>query len=121
MGLFFETSNRYCSKVIDAIADYIDEHGWVQDVYVSDDGCVCLDGGLRAVTLGDPDRKFGKTLEQTVFYGEIVHHLTREINGYARMSTPWYSIHQWNDLPEMTEGRVIYLLRTAARKLRGGV
>lgn len=28
MGLFFETSNRYCSKVIDAIADYIDEHGF---------------------------------------------------------------------------------------------
>lgn len=43
---------RTPEEILRAAADYIEEHGWFQGNYCSDDGRVCMLGAIAAVTCG---------------------------------------------------------------------
>lgn len=85
------------ADVLDAAADYIDEHGWTQNVYEDEEGACCAMGGILRVS--DPD---------SAYFAEdaLQRHLGR-------------TIVQWNDTADQTAANVTHTMREVAASLRG--
>lgn len=88
------------ADALDAAADYIEAHGWVQGRAYLEDGRACSAGALGIVTRNDSNLYFPaiSELEQEVS-DEIVH---------------------WNDAPIREQWEVTTKMRHAAKRLRGG-
>lgn len=85
------------ADVLEAAADYIEEHGWCQGHYWdgTDAGAVCIQGALSAI----PGR---------------IHTANRALAREDGVVT------RWNDTPGREQWEVDQLLRTTAKKIRHG-
>lgn len=88
------------AATLEAAADYIDEHGWVQFEDHADSGAVCAEGAICEVT--------ATWQEQGVIYGLFLD--AGCPNG----------LYHWNDEPGREEWEVTELLRSTAKKVRHG-
>lgn len=98
------------ADVLDAAADYIERHGWLQGqswlgewpnlAYRS--GPVCASGAIRVAVR--PDGKWSNTAQSALQV------LENYLDAYAA---------QWNDIPGRTRAEVVQALRDAAIKACG--
>ncbi len=98
------------SDVLDAAADYIEEHGWVQGQYANLDGAVCVSGAICAILTGDPCGY--KTGFKSPFRPSPEKIFLECNQIYTE------SIGDWNDAPGRTKEDVVSGLRLAGKKSR---
>jgi hypothetical protein len=105
-------SREYVAAVLVKAADYIESHGWVQNIYRSGGpgGCVCMVGAIDAV-IRDPVRVgvIGKPFEN-----ECVEVVAEYLRLDAEMS-----VEDWNDAEGRSVDEVTRVLRDAAEWERG--
>lgn len=77
-------------------AEYIDKHGWCQNMLFDAAGRVCLEGALMST-------------DQTYLERGLINALDR-----LRSVTGHHCGWPWNDKPERTKDEVVNTLRTAA-------
>lgn len=114
------------TQILNAAADYIEEHGWTQGSYCDiESGAVCAVGAIRMVSAPDaspfwypPSSKAETAIEI------LVDHLTLEPN-WTRLDSADdpdatssdifnEAVWAWNDLIDQTAEDVIRKMRTAA-------
>ena len=87
-------------KIIWDVANYIDEHGWCQDVYGSlGTGAVCILGAYIAL------------------YNNEFHPSVKRIGSFLGADHNWFNskVIDWNDEEGRTKEEVITMLKQAAR------
>jgi hypothetical protein len=94
-----ETEIDEAGKILLDAADYIERHGWCQNVYANEFGNVCVMGALLHFVQW-PDYPEGRAKE-------IMPRLTKYL-GVTR-------VDNWNDAPGRTKEEVVAALRGAAR------
>ena len=92
------------AEVLEAAADYIDEHGWCQNYRVDRYGGVCALGGIWAIT-DAMDFQAGNDLA------------TKADTALCDAVGQW--IGHWNDAPGRTKDEVVRKLREVAASLAG--
>lgn len=97
------------ADVLDAAADYIDEHGWTQGRYRTPSGECCALGGLKRVLQIDYLR-----VEQ----GKAARALAKAINAHGSAYDPGGQISEWNDRFDQTAANVTATMRKVAADLR---
>lgn len=117
------------SEVLNAAADYIEEHGWIQGQYGEfvegsaieapyyPPGCrVCLTGAINLVTDGSPclpgSMGVGNSELNAAAYQAVRQAL--EVRGKI---TARESVMTWNDAEGRTQAEVVALLRRVAREV----
>jgi hypothetical protein len=88
------------AATLDAVADYIEEHGWCQGLFADAGGAVCADRALRAVSYGDE-----------LANARAVLHAALSTDGDV-------GLPQWNDMPGRQVPEVLNLFRTTANETR---
>lgn len=91
-------TNAKARAVLNAAADYIEEHGWCQHA-LQFEGRVCVFGAINAATCGDPGS---------------LDALAPDIIVRLRDTTGTCNIASWNDARHRTKEQVIWALRKAA-------
>ena len=86
--------------ILNAAADYIEEHGWCQYALVMS-GRVCMLGAVNAAICGDPAGG-----------GDM---LPFEVTDMLHRATGSASLSSWNDARERTKEQVVRALREAAQ------
>lgn len=77
-----------------AAADYIESHGWIQGMWNTTDGAVCMVGALAQAVSGRAPRKAATTeLRRELCLGEYT------------------TLISWNDRPGRTKDEVLAALR----------
>lgn len=97
------------SDVLRAAADYIEEHGWVQEDYERH-GSVCVIGSLRAVVYGHPS-VVSAGEDENDLARQALRHICNEVCAADRAV-----LACWNDSTDRTEAEVIAALRRAAER-----
>jgi hypothetical protein len=95
-----ETEIDEAGKILLDTADYIERHGWCQNVYQNGLGNVCIMGALSRIVHRPVQLPEGRIME-------ILPRLTKYL-GVTRVDS-------WNDAPGRTKEQVVDALRGAAR------
>ena len=116
-------------EVLEAAADYIDEHGWYQGYFFpmnivssgETSGTVPEVARYIAYAYGAPMCTMGAIatqVEDIDEYGRTHDFLARALAGPSAIVIT--SIPDWNDAPNRTKGEVVDFLRMTALKIRMG-
>ena len=99
------------ARDLERAADHLDEHGWVQGTYESEDGRCCalgaLDASLRPLRIDARRKKLRYHRARRALVTQLVS------EGKPR------SVARYNDAPARRKSSVTALLRRTARILRG--
>ena len=90
------------AEVLEAAADYIDEHGWCREEYVASDGSVCAFEAIERARLTEP-----------LAGVELV------VEAAMKSATGCATVEEWNDAPGRTKDEVVRKLREVAASLAG--
>jgi hypothetical protein len=92
---------------LQAAYDYLEEHGWCQEMFQAADGRVCLDGALMIATVGYAYVIEPGLVDQTS--------LARHLNARNRVRSELGGggIFGWNDSPERSIEDVKLILKKA--------
>ncbi len=92
------------ADVLDAAADYLRIHGWVQGKYGEDGAPRCAHGAIRALGASNPVRWTA----------------VAALNSTLGLDSSSHSIEAWNDVQGRTAAEVVTALMEAATRVRTG-